>query len=271
MEILKASGEYEDLKQLDVVPTGITYGPVKSRRLGTSLGINLIGSTNKICSYNCPYCELGLTQLTMAEMKKADGHPSLEAIDTQVRQRLLILSKEKIVLDHITLSGYGEPTLYPDFDKIVPQLKKIRDELYPETPLVALSNGGHLDVSKIVKAMNLLDERIIKVDAGNDEMLKKIGSPLIRISIAKLIQGSKRLKDVIVQTMFVHGAIDNTVPNEIEDWIEVLGIIKPKAVQIYTLDRVPPLTGLKQVPFQRLKEISMALQKRTTIKGIVFS
>lgn len=271
MEALKKNIEYEDLKDAHFIPMGITYGPFQSRRLGSSLGINLLGSSQKICSFDCKYCELGLTNLKMSEMKKFNEFPSLLAIDTHVRQHLLILSKQDKHLDHITLSGNGEPALYPDFTEVVPLLKKIRDDLYKDTKLVILSNGSALESTKIVRAMNLLDERMIKLDAGNDEMLKKIGSPLVRLTLSKLIQGVKKLSDVILQSMFVQGIIDNTTPTEIEDWIELVGIIRPKLVHLYSLDRVPPVTGLKQVPTQRLKEIALALQKRTSIKGVVFS
>jgi wyosine [tRNA(Phe)-imidazoG37] synthetase (radical SAM superfamily) len=122
-----------------------------------------------------------------------------------------------------------------------------------------------------VRAMNLLDERMIKLDAGNDEMLKKIGSPLVRLTLSKLIQNAKKLSDVILQAMFVQGIIDNTTNSEVEDWIELVGIIRPKVVHLYSLDRVPPIGGLRQVPTQRLKEIAQALHKRTSIKGVVFS
>ena len=102
-------------------------------------------------------------------------------------------------------------------------------------------------------------------------MLKKIANSSVRVTVAKLIQGIRKVKGPIIQSMFVQGVIDNTTPAEIDDWIEVVGIIKPVAVQLYTLDRVPPLQGLKQVPSQRLKEIVQLLLKRTGIKGTVFS
>lgn len=271
MDVLKRTPEYEDLKELTFLPMGITYGPFQSRRLGLSLGINLLGSENKICSFNCPYCELGFTKLKMSEMKKFDGFPSLEAIDSHVRQHLLILSKQNISFEYLTLSGNGEPTLYPEFPEAISLLKKIRDDLCSKSKIAILSNGSTLESAKIIRAMNQLDERMLKLDAGNDEMLKKIGSPLVRMTLAKLIQGVKKLKDVTLQSFFIQGAIDNTTSTEVEDWIEVVGIIRPKLVHLYSLDRVPPLSGLKQASSQRLKEIAVTLQKRTNIKGVVFS
>ncbi len=270
MESLKKLIEYEELKEIAPV-TGITYGPIQSRRLGLSLGVNLLGSENKICNFNCPYCELGFTNLKMSEIKKIKTYPSLDALDKSVRQHLLILLRQKTKIDSITLSGNGEPTLFSDFSGAVDILINIKNDLYPQSKLVVLTNGSTLDNSKIMRALNRLDERIVKLDAGNDSMLKKIDAPVVRMTVGKLIQGVKKLKDVVLQSFFVQGFIDNTIASEVEEWIEVVGIIKPKQVHIYSLDRVPPTAGLKQVPAQRLKEIAMALQKRTGIKGTVFS
>jgi wyosine [tRNA(Phe)-imidazoG37] synthetase (radical SAM superfamily) len=270
MEFPKKTPEYEELKELGG-PWDIVYGPLPSRRLGESLGVNLLGPSEKICSFDCPYCELGLTKLKMSHIKKGATYPTLDQIESSLRQRIVSLTKEKKLINHITISGNGEPTLHPDFLEAVVLIKKIRDELSPDSHIAVLSNGANLDDSRIVKALGLLDERIIKMDAGNDEMLKKIGSPLVRVTVAKLIQGIKKLKDVKIQSMFLQGAIDNTIPSEVEDWIEVIGIIKPQVVQLYSLDRVPATVGLKQVPTQRLKEISQSLLKRTGVKGVVFS
>src|ERR1700683_2451241 len=104
MEVIKKTAEYEELKDLGLSSMGITYGPIQTRRLGNSLGINLLGSNDKICSFDCPYCELGLTKLKMSEMKKYEAFPSLEALDSHVRQHLLILSKENVGLDNLTIS-----------------------------------------------------------------------------------------------------------------------------------------------------------------------
>jgi wyosine [tRNA(Phe)-imidazoG37] synthetase (radical SAM superfamily) len=269
MDFPKKTPEYEDLRTL-TEPLTTIYGPSPSRRLGTSLGINLLGSGQKICSFNCPYCELGLTQLKMAQMKKGP-FPPLEEVERDLRTRLVELTKNRVKLDYITISGNGEPTMHPLFLEAAVLIKKIRDELTPVTPIACLSNGATLDSNKVIKGLNLLDERMIKLDAGNDEMLSKIDAPLVRITVAKLIQGVKKLSGVILQSLFVQGIVENTTPHEVDEWIEVAGIIKPKAVHIYTLDRVPPTAGLKAVPPQRLKEISQILTKRTGIKATVFS
>jgi wyosine [tRNA(Phe)-imidazoG37] synthetase (radical SAM superfamily) len=270
MEFPQKTTEYEELKSLTEI-WGITYGPIKSRRLGVSLGINLLGPGEKICSYNCPYCELGFTKLKMSQMKQAAAFPTLAQLEEELRSNILRLNKEGVELDSLSIVGNGEPTLYPDFVEAVQVVCKVRDELTPNSKVGILSNGSTLNDPKVVKGMNLLDDRMIKLDAGNDAMLKKIDDPLTRMTISKLIQGTKKLKDVILQSFFVQGTIDNTVNSEVDDWIEVVGMIKPKTVHIYGLDRVPPLSGLKQAPPQKLKEIGEKLEKRTLIKALVFS
>ncbi len=270
MKFPQPSQEYEELKTFSA-PWGICYGPIQSRRLGQSLGINLSGSDEKICSFDCIYCELGRTNVKMSQIKKIAQFPTLENIDKEVRQFIVDLTKRSQKFDFICISGNGEPTLHPDFEDVARLTKKIRDDLVPDVKTAILSNGATLDNSKTVRGMNHLDQRMIKIDAGNDNMLTKLDSPLVRLTVAKLLQGIKKLKDLTVQSYFSQGIVDNTIPSEIDDWIEVVGIVKPKLVHIYSLDRVPPVTGLKPVPYQKLKEISVTLQRRTGIKSVVFS
>lgn len=270
MEFPQKTKEYEELKTLTEI-WGITYGPITSRRLGVSLGINLLGPGEKICSYDCPYCELGFTKLKMTQMKKEAKFPTLAELEAELRKAIVKLTKEGVRLDSLSIVGNGEPTLYPEFPEAVQTVIKVRDELTPDSKVGILSNGSTLQDPNVVKGLNLLDERMIKLDAGNDDMLKKIDSPLVRMTISKIILGTKKLKDVILQSFFVQGSIDNTVNSEVDDWIEVVGMIKPKLVHIYGLDRVPPTSGLKQAPPQKLKEIGERLEKRTQIKSLVFS
>lgn len=270
MEFPLKTPEYEELKTL-TEPWNVIYGPIQSRRLGTSLGINLLGSGEKICGFNCPYCELGLTKLKISQMKKNAKFPTLSDLEEGLRKHIVDIFKNGGRLNFLTLAGNGEPTLHPGFSEAVRVIKKVRDELAPDTRITVLSNGTTLDSAKIIKSLNMLDDRMIKLDAGNDEMMAKINAPLVRMTVAKLIQGTKKLNDVTLQSFFIQGSIDNTSTNEVDDWIEVVGVIKPKFVHLYSLDRVPAVAGLKQVPFQRLKEIAQRLEKRTLIKGQVFS
>jgi len=247
------------------------YGPVDSRRLGRSLGINLLGTDLKICNFDCPYCELGTTKIKISQIKKHAQFPSLELVEASLRGKILKLPQSKLKIDYITISGNGEPTLYPDFPGAVSLIKRIRDQLLPSSRLTVLTNGSTLGDAQIVKALNHCDERMMKLDAGNDEMLTKVASPLIRTNLSKLIQGARVLKDTILQSMFIQGSVDNTHPDHIDEWIEVVGLIKPKLVHICSIDRPPAISSLSPVPRQRLKEISLLLEKKTKVPSLIFS
>ena len=249
----------------------IAYGPVKSRRLGESLGIDLLGPAKKICNFNCPYCELGLTDIKVSQIKKLMTFPTLEQIEESLNRKITSLSRNKNQPAYITFSGNGEPTLHPDFAAAVALVKKVRDRLLPKTKITVLTNGSTLGDSHIIKALNECDARMVKMDAGNDEVLMKIDSPLTRTNLTKLIQGTKALSDVILQTMFIRGIADNTSPDHIDDWIEVVGLIRPAAVHLYSIDKLPAVAGIIPVPKQRLKEIANLLEKRIKISALIFS
>jgi wyosine [tRNA(Phe)-imidazoG37] synthetase (radical SAM superfamily) len=140
----------------------------------------------------------------------------------------------------------------------------------PGVPVSILTNGANLDTRKIVDAMNKLDERMVKVDAGNERVFKRLNSPLVRVSITKVISCIHSLKDVIIQSFFVQGAVDNTQAADIEDWIEVIGLIKPKAVHIHGMNRMPASRGLKAADEDTLYMIASKLERRTHIRSLVF-
>ncbi len=244
----------------------LVYGPVKSLRYGTTLGINLLGN-EKVCSYNCVYCGLGPTVLTMNKVRKDYAFPNLDQIKTGFKQYI----SKSVPMEAIVLSGNGEPTLYPDFDEAMKLIVELRGEHLPRTPIVVLSNGAHLDNKKVVTGLNLADERVIKVDAGNDGLLQKVNDPLIRINMAKFLSGARKLKDVSVQSLFFTGEIDNSLGDALDDWMEIMGMIKPKAIQITTITRpTPVMPGLKALDEDALYSIAFKLKKRTTLEASVY-
>lgn len=244
------------------------YGPVQSRRLGNSLGINLLKVATKICSYDCPYCDLGPTEVRMNEIKKSGFFEDVETLEKKIREG--IEKSRSIKLDSITFSGNGEPTLHPDFDEIVDIVKKIRDDVHPGVPVGVLSNGSQLGNKKIIKGMSLLDLKMLKFDAGNDKIYKKINSPLIKDTIEALISNIRKLKGVILQSMFVEGAINNTANEDIEEWIEAVGMIKPDLVHIYSINQPTATAGILRPEEDTLYTIAAKLEKRTRIKWKVF-
>lgn len=244
----------------------LVYGPVKSLRYGTTLGINLLGS-EKVCSYNCVYCHLGPTTLTMNKVRKDYAFPSLEEIKTSFKTYI----SKSVPVDAIVVSGNGEPTLYPDFDEAMKLVLELRQEHLPDRKVIVLSNGAHLDSKKVVTGMNLADERVIKVDAGNDNLMSKVNDPLIRINLAKFLNGVTKLKDFTVQSLFFTGDLDNTQSDFLDEWIEIIGMLKPVSVQLNTITRpTPVMPGLKALDEDALYSIAFKLKKRTSLEATVF-
>lgn len=231
------------------------------------MGVNLLGA-EKVCSYNCVYCHLGPTQMTMNKIRKDYEFPSLERLRQAFREYI----QQPVPVDAVVVSGNGEPTLYTDFEEAIKTLVELRDEHLPGKKIIVLSNGAHLDSKKVVAGMNLVDERVIKLDAGNDLLMQKVNDPLIRINMAKFLSSLRKLKDVTVQSLFFSGEFDNTTSDVIEEWIEVMGMIKPKAVQLCTLSRPSQVnTRLLPVDEDSLYSIAFKLKKRTSLEAQVFT
>lgn len=240
------------------------YGPVASLRYGSTLGINLLGA-DKVCSYNCVYCDLGPTVLTMNKIRKDYEFPALDKIRHEFKEYIM----KSVQTNAVVVSGNGEPTLYPEFDEAMKMVVELRDAHLPGTKIVVLSNGAHLDNKKVITGLNMADERVIKMDAGNDALMLKVNDPLIRINMAKFLSGVRKLSDNVVQAVFFTGEIDNTQPEMLDDWIEVLGMIKPKGIQICTL-RASANSRFKPLDEDALYSIAFKLKKRTGLEANVF-
>jgi wyosine [tRNA(Phe)-imidazoG37] synthetase (radical SAM superfamily) len=246
------------------------YGPVQSRRFGYSLGVNLLGEGKKACSFDCAYCDLGKTEVRLNKLKSEIAFPSLEVLARELEEGFskARLGTEKIKT--VLISGNGEPTLHPMFSEIVDLLLQMRAKYLPDTELVLVTNGAHFDSRKVYEAANKLDQRILKVDVGNEKAFKTLNSPLSRSNLSSIIRRARNLKDFVVQAMFVQGAVDNTTTSDLEDWIEVLGLLRPKIVHIQTISRVPASSGLKPLDEDALYTIASKLERRTQIKSLVF-
>lgn len=248
----------------------IVYGPMESRRLGTVLGINLLGEGQKVCSFDCPYCDLGPTTLRLNKLKTGAQFPSLADLESALKENLQTAHQSSQKINALVLSGNGEPTLHPLFPEAVDLILKARSLYMPGTPVSVLTNGANLETRKIVEALNKLDSRMVKVDAGNERVFKFMNSPLVRSSITKVISGIHNLNDVTIQSFFIQGIVDNTQAADIEDWIEVIGLIKPKAVHIHGMSRVPAARGLIAPDEDTLYSIASKLERRTQIRSLVF-
>lgn len=244
----------------------LAYGPVNSRRFGLSLGVNPLGP-DKVCSFDCRYCDLGHTVMTMNKVRKELVFPARSEIVEAVRQEL---RKNHEGLSAITFSGNGEPTLHPEFEELVADIQIARNELAPQAKLIALSNGAHLDSKKVIAGMNKLDIRVLKLDAGSDKMMKVLNAPLVRRNLSQLLTGFKKLNNCVIQAMFVKGPIDNTQASDVDEWVELVGMIQPVGVQLLTVTRPPADSAILPVEEDVLYSIAFKLKKRTQLEAQIF-
>jgi wyosine [tRNA(Phe)-imidazoG37] synthetase (radical SAM superfamily) len=250
---------------------GVTYGPVKSRRLGASLGVNILPFGVKVCSFNCNYCQCGWTTDTVdpAALEKY-RFPTAREVGEGLRTTLQELRTRGETLDCITLAGNGEPTLHPDFLAVVKEILSVRDEVLPGVRVDILSNAAHLDRPAVVEGLNLLDARYMKLDAGSEEQFLNMNSPVTEVGIWDVVRQLPKLKDFTIQAMFTHGRRDNTDVKSVLDWINTIRRVKPKAVQIYSVDRYPADKKITKVDRALLEEIAGALTEQTGIPAEVF-
>lgn len=241
---------------------GIIYGPIKSRRLGLSLGINLMPTTYKLCPFNCIYCQYGWTDAHTDDASDyMDDLPTTERLQEALESSLKMGQN----LDYITFSGNGEPCLHPQFDQMVEVASKLRDKYAPRVRLAVLSNSSCLNRKNVIEALKQLDVRIMKLDCGSEETFQKVCRPHKKIKYEKVVENLKNLNDIIIQTLFVDGEINNIENREIEKWIERLDYIRPQEVQIYSIDRPSADKNLKLVGKEKLKEMAQKAEKTTGI------
>jgi len=241
---------------------GIVYGPIRSRRLGRSLGINLTPAHLKLCTFNCSYCQYGWSEHSRRAVTPSFEHwPSPATVAKAVGVAIRTLASQGERIDRLTLAGHGEPTLHPKFKDVVDALRAVRDDLAPGVPLAVLSNASTLERADVREALAGLDERYMKLDAGDTATLRTVNGATV--TIEQLVAGLKKVPDIVIQSMFVKdrtGRIDNTGDLTVINWVGALDRIKPKAVQVYTIDRAPAFPYLQQVAPARLLEIALRVR-----------
>ena len=252
----------------------IIFGPVKSRRLGVSLGINLLPARIKVCNFNCIYCECGWT---LDNSKEKSSLPKRYEISKALELKLSEMKAKNNPLDVITFAGNGEPTLHPDFPGVVDDTIDLRNRYFPEARIAVLSNSTTITIPSIREALLKVDQNILKLDSGFDLTVRVHNQPRVNIKVAELITNLKRFNgQLIIQTLFLRGthngkAIDNTTPEEIEAWIKAVEMIKPYEVMIYTISRDTPESSLlEKVPLTELKRIATMVNRlgiKTSVSG----
>lgn len=245
---------------------GIVYGPVNSRRLGRSLGINLLPTRYKLCSFNCVYCHYGWTQVLTTRVSEHEL-PTVE----EVKAALLETLRSRADFDYITFSGNGEPTLHPRFKEIIEVTRGLRDRYAPHARLAILSNSTALNRPEVRKALESLELRIMKLDAGDPITFTRINRPCPVLNYESVLDGLQALKGIVIQTVFVDGAVSNVAPEALDHWIERLKAISPLKVQIYSIDRPAAHQGLKKVEIADLKKIVHQAESAIHIPVEVYS
>ena len=222
------------------------FGPIHSRRLGTSLGINLLPEKGKICNFDCIYCECGWNK---------DGRddtllPSAEKVRTDLERMLLRLQKEGTKVDSITFSGDGEPTLNPEFPQIIDDTLALRDQLAPSAKVSVLSNATRVHLPEVFHALCKVDNPIMKIDAPTNELIAKINHPAPGYDIARVIEALKQFKgDFILQTCMLRSReydFDSSRPEVLEGWMEIVRQLRPREIMVYTIDRPTPAQELEK-------------------------
>lgn len=252
----------------------IIFGPVKSRRLGVSLGINLLPTKRKICNYNCIYCECGWT--TDIEKIK-DKLPGRKEVYKALEKKLSEMKAADESPDVITYAGNGEPTLHPEFSGIIDDSITLRDKYFPRAKIAVLSNATNITKPGIRSALLKVDQNILKLDSAFNSTVQIHNQPTGSFNVEELINNLKDFNgNLVVQTLFLRGdykgtVIDNTTPPEIEAWLKAIETIKPSEVMIYTISRDTPVGDkLKKVPLKELKEIAAKVEKlgfKTQVSG----
>jgi wyosine [tRNA(Phe)-imidazoG37] synthetase (radical SAM superfamily) len=242
----------------------VIFGPVRSRRLGLSLGINLLPAHSKYCSFNCIYCECGWTPKDMSKLPEL---PSRKQVSQYLEYRLKELVEEDHIPDVLTFAGNGEPTMHPEFAGIVDDTLALRDKYMPRVKVAVLSNASMIHDPAVFHALLKLDDNIQKLDAGLEKMFLTINNPVLPVTFSNLVSNLQKFSGkVIIQSMFLRGkyngeVIDNTTGPEVEEWLKQLALIRPYLVMIYPVSRATPVHNLEKITIFELEIIAEKVRK----------
>jgi len=235
----------------------IIYGPVQSRRLGRSLGVNILPPQKKVCTFDCLYCQYGLSDFKMKNEGEENTFPSVSEVFTALDQALKKLSQP---VNYITFSGNGEATLHPHFKEIVEGVRQLRDTLSPTSKTAILSNSTEVNDPVVRETLAKLDARIMKLDAGTQGMFIHYNRPAGWVTLEDTVAGLASLEDVTIQSLFTKGPEGNFTPGHVSSWIKQIKKIEPLFVQVYTLDRDSPTKTITSLDRGELLHIRTLLE-----------
>lgn len=236
----------------------IIFGPVSSRRLGVSLGMNLLPTDYKFCTFDCIYCECGWTKKTEKKVILPTRKEIEERLETVLRER----KENQQPIDSITFAGNGEPTLHPYFVDIIDDTIRLRDQYFPKALITVLSNASLIHNTKIISSLSKVDKNILKLDAGTEATFQAINQPNGNLRLDDVVNYLKKFEGkLIIQTLFVQGynqhkGIDNTNDKEVRAWLKLVQEIKPESIILYPIERETPENSIHKINIQELNSIA---------------
>lgn len=228
----------------------IVFGPIFSRRLGSSLGVNILPPIGKLCNFDCVYCECGWNKDGIAERR----FPSLAEVEAAFETRMSVLSSEGVKVDSITFSGNGEPTMHPEFPQIIDAVLRCRDRYFPQAKVSVLSNAYLIGRASVAEAMKKVDNPILKIDASSDELIGKINRPAGNYRLEDILTGLRKFEgNFILQTMFLRSPeFDTTSEKALSRWMDIVRELRPREIMVYTIDRETPDKSLQKYTVEEM-------------------
>ena len=228
------------------------FGPIHSRRLGNSLGVNLLPRNGKVCNFDCIYCECGWTKDGVG----GEALPTAAQVRSALEDKLAALLLDGTSIDSITFSGDGEPSLNPEFPRIIDDTLALRDAYCPGAKVSVLSNATRVHIPEVFDALSKVDNPIMKIDAPTNELVRLINNPAPGYDVASVVEALKRFKgDFCLQTMFLRSpAFRSDAPEVLDGWKAIVRELRPRQIMVYTIDRPTPQSGLEKVTPQQMRD-----------------
>ena len=231
------------------------FGPIFSRRLGSSLGINLLPQEGKLCNFDCVYCECGWNKDGRGDTRL----PSAQDVQEALEAKLMACREEGVPIDSITFSGDGEPTLNPEFPAIIDLTLALRDQYFPQARVSVLTNATRLHLDPVFEALRKVDNPILKLDAPTDEEVALVNQPVGRYHVADVVKAMERFEgNFVMQTLFVRGPGWESA-QWVEGWMDIVRQLKPREIMVYTIDRETPMKGLQKYTVEEMRHLVQPL------------